>query len=99
MRDLDLVIHGGTVVNATYTSRCDIGVLDGRIVTMAEKLEGGRERIDAADLLVVPGGIDSHGHLEQPSGEAIMAADFPSGNRAAPFARNTMPLPFALHPT
>jgi dihydropyrimidinase len=98
MRDLDLVIHGGTVVNATYTSRCDIGVLDGRIVTMAEKLEGGRERIDAADLLVVPGGIDSHVHLEQPSGEAIMADDFASGSRSAAFGGNTMLLAFGLQP-
>jgi dihydropyrimidinase len=98
MRDFDLVIRGGTVVNATSTARCDIGILDGRIVALAENLEGGRERIDAAGLLIVPGGIDSHVHLEQPTGQAIMADDFASGSRSAAFGGNTMLLAFGLQP-
>jgi len=98
MRDLDLVIRGGTVVNATYTTRCDIGILDGRIVAMAENLDGGHQQIDAGGLLIMPGGIDSHVHLEQPSGQAIMADDFASGSRSAAFGGNTMLLAFGLQP-
>jgi dihydropyrimidinase len=98
MRDLDLVIRGGTVVNATYTTRCDIGILDGRIAIMGENLDGGLKRIDAGGLLIMPGGIDSHVHLEQPSGDAIMADDFASGSRSAAFGGNTMLLAFGLQP-
>jgi len=46
---------------------------------------------------VLPGGIDSHVHLSQPSGPGIvMADDFESGTRAAAFGGNTMVLPFAM---
>ena len=47
--------------------------------------------------LVLPGGIDSHVHIAQPSGPGIvMADDFASGTRAAAFGGNTMVLPFAM---
>jgi dihydropyrimidinase len=53
--------------------------------------------IDATDRLVLPGGIDSHVHISQPSGPGIvMADDFESGTRAAAFGGNTMVLPFCL---
>ena len=55
------------------------------------------EIVDASGLLVLPGGIDSHVHLAQPSGPGIvMADDFETGTRAAAFGGNTMVLPFAL---
>ncbi len=98
MKDFDTVIYGGQVVNATHTVACDVGILDGRVVALGEDLEGGRERIDAHNLLVLPGGIDSHVHLAQPSGSAIMADDFTSGTRSAAFGGNTLVLPFALQP-
>jgi dihydropyrimidinase len=98
MKNFDTVIYGGQVVNSTHTVACDVGILDGRIVALGEGLEGGRERIDANNLLVLPGGIDSHVHLDQPSGSAIMADDFTSGTRSAAFGGNTLVLPFALQP-
>ena len=48
-------------------------------------------------MLVLPGGIDSHVHIAQPSGPGIvMADDFASGTRSAAFGGNTMVLPFAM---
>jgi dihydropyrimidinase len=48
-------------------------------------------------LLVLPGGIDSHVHIAQPSGPGIvMADDFSSATRSAAFGGNTMVLPFAM---
>jgi dihydroorotase-like cyclic amidohydrolase len=45
----------------------------------------------------LPGGIDSHVHLSQPSGPGIvMADDFESGTRAAAFGGNTTVLLFCL---
>ena len=40
MADYDLVIRGGTVVTAADTYRADVGVRDGRIAAIGEKLEG-----------------------------------------------------------
>ena len=45
----------------------------------------------------LPGGIDSHVHLAQPSGPGIvMADDFESGTRSAALGGNTTVLPFCL---
>ena len=46
---------------------------------------------------MLPGGIDSHVHISQPSGPGIvMADDFASATRSAAFGGNTMVLPFAM---
>ena len=56
-----------------------------------------KEIVDATGLLVLPGGIDSHVHIAQPSGPGIvMADDFASATRSAAFGGNTMVLPFAM---
>ena len=56
--EFDTVIHGGTLVTASETSKGDIGIRNGRIVALAESLPGGERRIDAGGRLVMPGGID-----------------------------------------
>ncbi len=46
---------------------------------------------------MLPGGIDSHVHISQPSGPGIvMADDFESCTRSAAFGGNTTVLPFCL---
>lgn len=97
MSDFDLVIRGGTVCTAADVTRCDVGITGGRVTALGESLSGGREVIDAGGLLVLPGGIDSHVHLSQPSGHGIvMADDFESGTASAACGGNTTILPFAL---
>jgi len=64
MPDFDLVVRGGTVVTAADTYRADIGIRDGRIATIGEGLDGA-QKLDAGGLLVLPGGVDSHCHIEQ----------------------------------
>ena len=93
----DLVVRGGTVVTAADVVQCDIGVRGGRIVSIGENLPACRQEVDAKGLYVLPGGIDSHVHLSQPSGDGIvMADDFQSGTRSALFGGNTTILPFCL---
>ena len=83
MSDLDLVIAGGTVVTAADSYAADIGIKDGRIAQIGTGLSGA-ERIDATGLLVLPGGIDAHVHLDQPTSDGTtMADDFASGTRSA----------------
>ena len=97
MSTFDLIIRGGTVATASDTVKCDIGTRQGRVIALGLDLGDADEVIDATDKLVLPGGIDSHVHLAQPSAPGIvMADDFASGTRSAAFGGNTMVLPFAL---
>lgn len=94
---LDTIIKGGTVVTAADTYKADVGIKDGRISVIAGDLTDAVEVIDATGLLVMPGGIDSHVHIAQPSGDGItMADDFESATRSAAFGGHTTLLPFCL---
>jgi dihydropyrimidinase len=64
MADFDLVVRGGTVVTGTDTMRADVGIRGGRIVALGEDLSG-PHTLDAGGLLVLPGGVDTHCHIEQ----------------------------------
>jgi dihydropyrimidinase len=93
----DTIIRGGTVATASDTFKCDVGISGERVVALGENLGSAGETVDATGLLVLPGGIDSHVHIAQPSGPGIvMADDFASATRAAAFGGNTMVLPFAM---
>ena len=71
--DFDLVIANGTVVDGTGRARfrADVGVRAGRIaaISAGEPLTG-REKMDAAGLVIAPGFIDIHSH-----GDWILALD------------------------
>ncbi len=97
MSKLDSIIRGGRVANASDTVVCDVGIRGGKVVALGEDLGAADEVIDARGRLVLPGGIDSHVHLSQPSGPGIvMADDFESGTRAAAFGGNTLVMPFCM---
>jgi dihydropyrimidinase len=97
MTKFDTIIRGGRVANASDTVVCDVGIRGGKIVALGEDLGAADEVIDARGRLVLPGGIDSHVHLSQPSGPGIvMADDFESGTRAAAFGGNTLVMPFCM---
>jgi allantoinase len=82
MSALDLAIRGGTVVAPDGVRRADVGVADGRIVAVADDVEGGaREEIDAAGLHVLPGAVDAHVHFNDPGRAAYEG--FETGTRAA----------------
>jgi dihydropyrimidinase len=96
MQNLDVVVRGGTVVTATDSFRADVGVRGGRIVALGEDLPRGAQDIDASGRLVLPGGVDSHCHLEQLSGMGIWNADdFYTGTVSAAFGGTTTVIPFA----
>lgn len=97
MSEFDMIIRGGRISTAADTFHCDIGIRDGRIIALGEKLGSADETIDAEGHWVLPGGIDSHVHISQPSGEGIvMADDFESATRSAALGGNTTVLPFCL---
>ncbi len=93
----DTIIRGGTIATAADTFQADVGIVDGRVAALGNGLKNAREVIDAKGKYVLPGGIDSHVHISQPSGPGIvMADDFESCTRSAAFGGNTTVLPFCL---
>lgn len=95
-RYFDLTIRNGRVCNNDGSSYADIGVRDGVIVALEPGLPAGKQDVDARGLWVLPGGIDSHTHIEQLSGMGLMCADdFYSGTVSAAFGGTTTILSFA----
>ena len=96
MSDFDLVIRNGTVATAADTTDCDIGIKDGVVAILGKNLGPGAQEIDASGRLVLPGGIDSHCHIEQRSSAGIVCADdFYSATVSAAFGGTTTVIPFA----
>src|SRR4051794_36839303 len=62
----DVVIRGGTVVDGSGLApyRADVGIRDGRIATIGRIRERGAQEIDADGLVVTPGFIDGHTHMD-----------------------------------
>src|SRR4029077_3337413 len=91
----DLVIRGGAVVTAEKTLRADIGIQGEKIAAIGTSLSG-KTILDAGGKLVMPGGVDSHCHVEQLSSMGKMCADdFYSATVAAAFGGTTTIIPFA----
>jgi len=90
-----LVVRNGTMVTADRIVDADIAIDDGRISAVGEVGPGVRE-IDATGKLVLPGGIDSHTHIEQLSAAGVMNADdFHSATVSAAFGGTTTTMSFA----
>lgn len=92
----DLVVRGGRVALDDGWAECDIGITDGRIAATGSGLQGAKT-IDARGRWVMPGGIDTHCHLDQPVwGGAGNADDFESGSVSAAFGGTTCIVPFGM---
>jgi len=92
----DTVIRGGTLATATEVFKADLGIAEGRIAAIGIGLGAGGNEIDATGKLVLPGGVDSHCHIEQLSGGGLMNADsFESATRSAAFGGTTSVISFA----
>ena len=79
--DFDLVVAGGTVVSSVGRRRTNLAVRDGRIAYVGPDVPDAARTVDAAGLLVLPGGVDTHVHLMDPGSPE--REDFPTGTSAA----------------
>src|SRR5262245_32850314 len=95
MAQLDLLIRNGTIVTASDTVRCDVGVKDGKIAVLGRNLGDAAEIVDATDKLVLPGGVDSHVHVDEPPFYGVLNVDdFRSATRSAACGGTTTIVPF-----
>ena len=79
----DLVVRGGLVATASDVVVADLGIRGGRIATIDAGLPPNAHEIDARGLVVMPGGVDVHTHLDLDLGGMRTADDFESGTAAA----------------
>ena len=95
MSEFDLVIRGGTVATSADVFRADVAISGERIAAIGESLPAGRREIDARGKLVLPGGVDSHCHIEQLSSMGKMCADdFYTATVSAAFGGTTSVISF-----
>ena len=104
------LITNGIVVNADGSYRADV-LIDGETIAAVGLVGDGSASgqalgavgsgaidrvIDAADRLVIPGGIDPHTHMELPFGGTFAKDTFETGTRAAAFGGTTTIIDFAV---
>ena len=91
------LIQNGTVVNADGQSRADVLVEGETIVRVAHSIPADSHTVvDATGLLVMPGGVDVHTHLDMPFGGTVSADDYRTGTIAAAVGGTTTVIDFAL---
>jgi len=91
------IIKSGTLITASETFIADILVQDDVITAIGHNLDAqDAQIIDAADKLVMPGGIDPHVHLALPMFDTISSDDHYTGHKAAAFGGTTTVMDFVV---
>jgi dihydropyrimidinase len=98
MRLMGLLIQNGTVVTADKTFQADILVEGETIKEIRAEIAPDRasKTLDATGMLLLPGGIDAHTHLDMPFGGTTSSDDFLTGTRAAAIGGTTSIVDFAI---
>lgn len=93
-----ILIKGGEVVSADKSYRADVYCNNGVIEAIGENLDvpAGTEVIDAGDLLVMPGGIDPHTHMQLPFMGTVASEDFFTGTSAGAAGGTTSIIDFVI---
>ncbi|KAJ7985605.1 hypothetical protein DPEC_G00353800 [Dallia pectoralis] len=93
-----ILIKGGRVVNEDCSIISDVYIENGLIIEVGLNLEvpAGVTVIDATDRLVIPGGIDTHTHMELEFMGTRAVDDFHTGTQAALAGGTTMILDFVI---
>ena len=92
-----VLIKGGRIVTAVDDYVADVLVENGKVEAIARSLQTEDAEVhDATGLLVIPGGVDVHVHMETPMGNDVYTCDsFESGTRSAAFGGTTTVIDFA----
>lgn len=96
----NLLIKGGTVVNADYQRRADVLCVGGTIAAVGDAsqwdIPAGTRTVDAGGLYVMPGGIDPHTHMNFPFMGTTTVDDFYSGTAAGLAGGTTTIIDFVI---
>ncbi|MCC1493281.1 dihydropyrimidinase [Cognatishimia sp. F0-27] len=93
---LDMAIRGGRIVTPEGIVTGDLGIRDGKIVALGAVGTIAVTEIAAQGRWVMPGGVDTHAHIEQMSGMGLWNADtFETATRSAAMGGTTTVISFA----
>jgi dihydropyrimidinase len=94
------LIRNGRIITAVDDCVADILIEDGRIQAIGRTLPTGPDIavVDAAGLLVLPGAVDVHTHLDSATPTASTVDDFAVGTRAAAFGGTTTVVDYCTPP-
>lgn len=94
---MSLLIKNGRIITASGDETADIFIEGEQIRAIGSDLSFSADRIiDASGLLVFPGGIDPHVHLDMPFMGTFSSDSYETGTRAALFGGTTMVIDFIL---
>lgn len=89
----DIVIRNGTLVTPAGLLQADLGIAGETIAAIGPDPRG-REEINAAGKLVIPGGVDPHVHLQMSAGPVVSSDDWYTGTVAAACGGTTTVIDF-----
>ncbi len=94
--EIDLVIRDGRVFTADGVVEGDLAVVGHSIVSVGKPISAAKEEVSAMGKLVMPGGVDTHAHIEQMSGMGQWNADtFETATKSAAIGGTTSVISFA----
>jgi dihydropyrimidinase len=94
---MSLLIKNGRIITADSDQTADIFIEGEKIKAIGKDLQiNADETIDASGMLVFPGGIDPHVHLDMPFMGTFSSDSYETGTRAALFGGTTMVIDFIL---
>ncbi|MBS1662909.1 MAG: dihydropyrimidinase [Bacteroidetes bacterium] len=94
---MSLLIKNGRIVTATDDYTGDVFIEGEKVVALGKDLPYTADTmIDASGLLVLPGGIDPHVHLDMPFMGTFSSDTHETGTRAALFGGTTTVIDFVL---
>src|SRR3984957_2780352 len=95
---MGILIKNGAVGSADKTFAADILIEAGTIEEVRPGIaaEPVHKVLDASAMLLLPGGIDPHTHLDMPFGGTQSSDDFETGTRAAAIGGTTTIVDFAI---
>jgi len=96
---MSTLIKNGRIITASDDYTADI-FIEGEIVSaIGKQLKYNPDKvIDASGMMVFPGGIDPHVHLDMPFMGTFSSDDHETGTRAALFGGTTMVIDYAIQP-
>ncbi len=94
--EIDLVIRDGLIVTPDGVVEGDIAVAGPSIVSIGTKIGAAKREVSAQGKFVLPGGVDTHAHIEQMSGMGQWNADtFETATQSAAMGGTTSVISFA----
>src|SRR6266487_6149146 len=94
---MSILIKNGRIITATDDYMADILTEEEKVCLIGKDLAVQADReIDATGMLVFPGGVDPHVHLDMPFMGTFSSDTHETGTRAALFGGTTMVIDFIL---